>query len=360
MRTACLALFVATICLSAASAQQWRTQPIMQKLHRPQMIKDMAVSPSGKQIAWVSAGGLLIHTLRDSGSIGDLHKRIELPDLYKVVFTPSGLQIICADTNGNVHMIDRSTWNVRTANASYGGADRGEHPVGIAVVAERPEVYVSYWRSAYVVVFDYNKASVVGNNRSCMSDGWFQVDVVIGPGAGSIVAVTSSRTPEGPAKGLFTNHPAPAFSQLDYEPNWEIFCEEVPIAVCAGPDPEHLLVLREHPEAPLCAMQFSDGRFTCPMDFDLKRPVAVVNSNDGRFIVVADADGQFVKIISGADVRGLIDPDFVIGIADVRTYTVGLGEQPIDVTLHPDKDVAYTWSDRENCIWVVRLGLPGV
>ena len=108
MRTACLALLATTIWLSAASAQQWRAQPIMQALHTPKPIGDVAVSSSGNQIAWVNSGGLSIHYLRDSGAIGDLDKRIDIYNLSKVAFVPGGNQIICAGM-GEVFLINRST-----------------------------------------------------------------------------------------------------------------------------------------------------------------------------------------------------------------------------------------------------------
>jgi len=359
LRCLLVAVLVASVLFPVAATAQsyrnepWYKNPILQRVRLTDMSRDVAVSPSGNQIAWANVDGISIHAVLDDGRIGGLHKRIDLPNAMRIEFTPDGNQIICANAIGDVHLIDRRDWSVRVVDVP--GAT---NPTEIEVVTQRPEAYISYYRDPHLAVINFQEAKLV-QALAIVGDTVFEhIDAVVAPAGDFVVAVGLDRTPSpgGGNGGRYIGYRLPLAGI-----HHTLFAFRIPMprAACVGPDPDSMLLITTAAD-PLEIWSLRTGASRLSLDFDFNYPIDVANSRDGRFIVVPEMNGHRLAVISGADVRGLLDPNFDITVDQVRTHKVDLGEMTGSVVLHPTRDLAYVRSYHGDTIWTVRIGLPNV
>jgi len=305
----------------------------------------LAVSPSGNQLAVIHEDGLRLLALTPDGELGRTVATFDLPNLAQVAFTPRGSAVICAGTDGRVHIIRRDTQGVRTL-----AIEHGDHPESLVVSIDRKEAYLLD-RSGWLTAVDLPSREVAYTYTPGTGENWHWLDACLSRNCWYLIRCADYRpTPEiGIATGLLVHTAGEPFQQ------YSATCA-APIACCLGPDDDHFMVIGEN-QSTLVVCAVADGSVGHSHDFgaiELDQPVDIASSADHRWTVIADRALNKLKAVVGFDLRSRL-----LGSSNtIMDYDVPLGNSPDGVVTHPDLQVAYTWSQGYQQIDVIALGDP--
>ncbi|MCD6359257.1 MAG: hypothetical protein J7M38_00240 [Armatimonadetes bacterium] len=312
--------------------------------------RHLAVSPSGNQIAWITPAGLSIHSLYPDGRIGDVVRHMDQPGPQRVIFTENGRKIVVAG-NGWVNIIERGSWETKTIPTEADSVVSA-----METVTQRPWVYVQCKHPDETLMVDFRDGTIAARS-SCFMPFYQAIDMFVTPDGNTLLHLFD---PLEHMDGLstkariVTNTPTDSCQQGQGASR-----RHYARAIACGPDPDHMLMI-EDSDQPLVVIRVSDMVERCAVNFNFLGPNDVACSRDGRFVAVSELYGGFMTIISGQDLRGVMDPDFDMPLDRVRTKKITLRCMPDGVALNPVKDVAYVWSSMNKCVAAVHMKLPRV
>lgn len=351
MRRALTAMTCLLVGVGVAVAQDytqmtWYTAPVRQEFVASSPLHCLAVSPTGNQLAMATDNGISLHYLDDKGLVGDVVKHISMGYVRRVAFSPDGNYLVCG--RAGLVIYRRGTWE-RTDVALPDFSNVS----GLVTISQRTEVYAQNSHGAAFDVVNF----VTGQQTvrfAWPDDGvWYSHAVATSPDAERVFCLWKRPDGQTLVSG-FSN--APGAVQCIWNVN------TVPAqAMCVGPGPDYLMVATTGEPGFLTVIRGSDGEVVDHYDVPVgAAPSWMENSRDGRFVVISSPSTRKLTVLSGADIRGLIDPNFNIAEADVRSHTVDLPMCPHGLVLHPTLNVAYCWSETDSRLVAVRIGLPGV
>ena len=305
--------------------------------------RGLSASPSGHQLAVIHEDGLRLVELAEDGALGRTDWTLDLPDLAQVAFSPRGGAVVCATTDGRIHIVRRDNQQVTTL--AIEGADR---PEALVTSMDRKEIYVLD-RSGRVTTVHLPRRQVVSAYDPGTGENWHWRDACLSRNCWYLIRCADYRpTPEiGIATGLLVHTTGEPYQQ------YSTTCA-APIACCIGPDDDHFMVLGEN-RSTLVICSVAEGTTADSYDFgavELEQPVDIGSSPDHRWTVIADRALNKLKAVVGFDLRSRL-----LGAQErPMDYDVPLGCPPDGVVTHPNLQVAYTWSEGYQQIGVIALG----
>ncbi|MCD6359256.1 MAG: WD40 repeat domain-containing protein, partial [Armatimonadetes bacterium] len=269
------------LCMSAGVALAqgythltWYTDPIRQTVNMSGTIYDVAVSPSGGQIALATENGVSLHNLNSRGMVKDLVKFLPVGVVSHVVYSPDGKYIL-ASQNKSILIFRRGTWDQAEVYLI------GCHGISsLDTISQRTEVYAldtassEFWSADFATAqrlehFYPENPVNVGNGTK----------IAASPDAERIYCLSAKSATQSAIMGVSNGPGTP--TELWHMP--VVFA----MAMCVGPDPEHLMLATSGYPGCLMVIRGSDGEVVDCYDVPVGSfPSAMVNSRDGRFVVI--------------------------------------------------------------------------
>lgn len=324
---------------------------ILQTFTSDLALRAAAVSPSGEKIAILDTAGLKVYNLKPSGKIGALTTHsLLLPNLARCVFSNNGKWIILASDDGKLWRVERSTWLVSSITSTDG------HLVGDLALTENPAyAFAAYCDSNSGSVWRYANAKVPLTSVPALTNMAYGLWVVPS-GDGRRIVAGGFGAPGSPNSGGLRCQDNPLVGTQQY---WTKAGSSTYNAACIGPDPDHVLVAEANTHT-LHMLKFADGS-GCHGSHALGAdPCGVAFTPDGYYAVVPDDDGCNVTVISGHDLRGILNGQQGLNPDNVRSAKVELARSPRGVTVHPTLPIAYVWGTTTKRIDVIKLAIPGI
>lgn len=356
-RTVCVAV-VLLGCMVMAGAQPysrmtWYADPIRQVTEVADSLSAVAVSPSGNQIAMYSHyGGMDVRHLLASGRVGDsVQGVLGLENIRSLTFSPDGNYII-APAETEVALLRRSTSALRVL-----GLPEFDGAWGVATISQRTEFYVQSEQGVGFYAVDFVNGEPLEFCEHRTTTDWWGCAIAASPDGERIHTLWHAEgVPKRCMTAAFTN------TRTGRELLWRKPID-LSDTMCIGPDPDHFMLATSDYTGGvphLIVIRGRDGHVVDHYDIPIgPAPCSMVTSQDGRYVVIVSRHPDNCLVtISGADIRGLMDPNFDIAEADVRTHRVDFDTGPRGVVLHPTLNIAYVWSASK--LYVVRIGLPRV
>jgi len=348
-----VALLIALCCLAAlVLTTPTAAQPtILQNFTTGVTLRCVAVSPTGNQIAIVDTTGLRTYHVKASGQIGDpLSRSLLLTNIARCSFSSNGKWIILACDDGTIWRIERSTWLASSKTSSD-----GHKASGLSLIEDPAYGFVAYSDNARGTVVRYANSSLPFTSIPAVSGMLYGLWTV--PADDGQRIVRGGLGPAGSAgAGVMCCQDNPLVGTQQY---WTLTTPNFYQAGCVGPDPDHLLVAETQTHT-LHMFKFSDGS-GCHGSHALgDSPCDVAFTPDGYYAVVPDSMDCSVTVISGHDLRGILNGQPGLNPDNVRNAKVHVGRTPRGVTVHPSLPIAYVWSTTAQQLYVIKLAIPGI
>jgi hypothetical protein len=320
---------------------------------------DMAVSPSGNQLASLTPTGVFCHALNLDGTVPSRGAVDMVFDTKskRCAFTPNGRYLILARANGYVYCHERAT------KKNY-YVDAGTHsvPFGLYVIEDPPLAFVGYSDNPLrVAVINYSGTPKLVESINLPIPGVHRGLWMCASADGRFIYLGIQQTDVTPTRyALFA---LPCQDRIGVSP-WRHSFSTQPTGCCLGPDPLHMLVptLKQDPYSAKLrlvslagAAEDTEGCYLSGIS-----PGPVSFTNDGTYAVIPGMGSSKVTIVSGLDLRARLDPHAGVSVSTVREYTLPLDIFPHGVALHPTKPIGYAWSPNTTQIDVIKLAVPGI
>ncbi|MBU0611120.1 MAG: hypothetical protein KKI08_24790 [Armatimonadetes bacterium] len=350
----CLATLLQPLPAHAASTATCR---VVQTMNRQDVPRDLAVSPSGNQLAVLTDYGLYVYAL---GSTGDIRKSplvsaVGLKDAYRLAFTPNG-QSIYIITNGGL------LWRYDRTAGRLGGylnlGISGQLPRRMCTLEDPSLLLLKHQALSEVLIVNWNDPSAPVDKLQFDDPGYCMGgSLAARADAGMVFWTMESSTYRGryvmmakPYRGSMTS--------------WNCEIPYTPGALAIGPDPDHLLVAgwRTSQDGDLRIYRHDhEAGWVNGCVLSGFAPGDLAFSNDGYYAVMVDGNRCLLKAVSGHDLRAVLDPTNPLRFELVRQSQVSLGTCRAErVVMHPTRPVAYVLSGLSKRIQRVKIAIPGI
>ncbi len=346
MRMKALAVTICALLIAVSVQAEPRVIQSLRTMNPPNWL---AVSPSGGQICVLNLRGFRMHRLAADGRLetGPALDTVQIDrQLTRAIISPDGNWIIATDGGSSagctIYIIKRGDWTVR--QIVYTGAFQA---MDIDVARERPEAYIQFANKRLVAV-DFQRGEIVYEHAIGYGDTWRGRGVRALPDGDIVCPLTADMTAGFAATyGLWT---APD----DWTRPWDCGLEFFPVAMCVGPDPNHLIVLHRNENCGFSVVNTTTGHVDREYDHDFTHPQDIEATPDGKWVVTVDYGAPKLTALVAEEFRA--DLAMPRSTYSIRRYDCPLRTRPAGVAVHPTLPVAYVWSTEESRIAVVDLG----
>ncbi len=319
-------------------------------------LRDLAVSPSGNQLAVVTASHVNIHLLDPDGKIKPApNKTFPCDGAQRVAFTPDSKRILVATSEPALWYVARDTLAVmqRVSLAREGFSGGAMFPEDIYVLEDPSLVFVKGQWVPHIAVLNWRAP---GKPIEWVDLIWSGFDY------GTHVAAST----DGSRVFWSARYATAPYNKIIYSRKrqgndaavWAVNLSSDPSGLCVGPGPDHLLLV-EAGVRQLAMYRQSDGALTVGCPLDTVGPADVAFTNDGYYAVILDRWRGTLEVVSGHDLRARLDPAAHMAPEAVRKAIVTHGQSAETLALHPALAVAYAVTTDQK-IARFRLAIPGI
>lgn len=319
--------------------------------------RHISISPTGNRMLVTNDAGVWEYALRPDGTVGARKKGIAKEFVSVAAYTPNGRRIVYVSSR-QICILDRQDWDPPVAVFEF-------------PFIATPTLHISD-NPALAVVQDYNStiSHIFNWDRQPEIKATVEHDDLgIWKGRGAFLA------PGGQTLyGLYARTEPPGIWKLEayYEPLgaanpvWDVSITE-PWAWCVGPDPQHIAVANNYTGG-VSLYNLGSGERRAWVELNAALPAAMAMTPDGYYLATCDRVYNKLTIMSGHDLRGLMDPNLDMRSDDVRKVVMDLPREPLCIAVHPELPLAYVGlglitdegGGAEPNLMVIRLGIPGV
>lgn len=315
------------------------------------------ISPTGFRLGFIEGTRLRTVGLRDDGYVNypGSPTELELPGIVQMKFSPNGQDIICPDAHGQVHLVARSDWSVRTVEAYH-----GELPIAMDAIDSPRLAFIQYCDTGRTNVVDYREGELFDSLEQwsgAFAGPWHARDICVTPDGHTIYRVYSRGDPEECSVVEALDFPH-GTRPLRATHLWDATTGPL-AACCLGPDDDHIMGMTRD-SGQLYIIRRSDGHIYPRVNLPIQAAADLDFSQDGNWAVVTALNPLRLYVLAGADLRALVAPGSQMDPNSVRRGDVRLLERPRACCLHPTMNVAYVYSAVRPCVRVFELHVPGV
>jgi len=313
----------------------------------------IAVSPSGNKIMWCGGDRLAEHALNPRGHIRARTNLLQEEGTWRCAYTPGGRRAIAA-CQSQVIVIDRSDWSSPTILETPYGI-----PEAICTMETPPLAFVQWEEWARISVIGYRDARLRDEIQYGGPDRWDGRGVMVHPDDTHLYRILGKRnSADEPSKLECLADPLGTPRSV-----W-LGAVTDPYGIGVGPDPQHLMVAAKGGQEIAIFDLNTGARTSWPFPRDIS-PSAIATSSDGYYVAMTSYVGGSLYVISGHDLRGLLDPASGTQADDVRYAVKGVSGYAVSLALHPTLPLAYVACqprerDGQGAVDVVQLGIPGI
>jgi len=341
----------------SAHAASTATPKVVQTMNRQDVPRDLAVSPSGNQLAVLTDYGLYVYAL---GAKGDICTRplvasVALKDAHRLAFTPNGQKIYIITNGGLLWTYDRTAGRL---GGYLNLGISGQLPQEMQVLEDPSLLFIKHQTFSDVYIINWRDTSVPVGKLDFDATGYCMGGPLAARAdAGMVFWTMESSTYEGryvmmakPYRGSMAS--------------WNCEIPYKPGALVIGPDPDHLLVAgwdtSQNGDLRIYRHDHEAGWVNACV-LGAFAPADLAFSNDGYYAVMVDGNRCLLKAVSGHDLRAVLDPVNPLRFELVRQSQVSLGTcRASRVVMHPTRPVAYVLSGLTKRIQRVKIAIPGI